>query len=301
MLITTTNLGLYFETLLGNEPDCSLINIRVRPRGKDSMRQWFVEVGARDALHSVFPVLARRADIYVGVAPRCAPRGTRDAVTHAHVAWVDLDGPDGAARAASFEPHPTLVVRSGSPGGVHAYWSLDRATDATLVEQINRALAETLAGDPVWAATTILRPPGTLNHKSGSPRMVELVRATGEVFAPETLLSALPTIPPPPVRVDRPRVENADQLLRIPPRVYVATLLATEVPRSGFVSCPFHRDRHPSLRVYDTPERGWCCYGRCGRRGGTIYDLAGRLWRLDTRGEQFLEIRRRLIELFGAQ
>jgi hypothetical protein len=33
------------------------------------------------------------------------------------------------------------------------------------------------------------------------------------------------------------------------------------------------RRPHPSLHVYDTPARGWYCFGRC-RRGGTIYDLA---------------------------
>ena len=44
--------------------------------------------------------------------------------------------------------------------------------------------------------------------------------------------------------------------------------------------CPFHADRHASLHVYETAERGWYCFGRC-RRGGTIYDLAAPLYGYD--------------------
>jgi hypothetical protein len=47
--------------------------------------------------------------------------------------------------------------------------------------------------------------------------------------------------------------------------------------------------------VYPDPERGWHCYG-CGG-GSTIYDLAAKLWGLDTRGSDFIELRARLSEL----
>jgi len=62
------------------------------------------------------------------------------------------------------------------------------------------------------------------------------------------------------------------------------------------VSCPFHDDRTPSLHVYETPAGGWYCYG-CGR-GSSVYDLAADLWGLETRGADFLEVRRRLCDLF---
>ena len=58
-----------------------------------------------------------------------------------------------------------------------------------------------------------------------------------------------------------------------------------------------HEDRTPSLHVYESPERGWFCFG-CGF-GGSIYDLAGRVWRLETRGEDFLTLRARLHRIFA--
>jgi hypothetical protein len=44
--------------------------------------------------------------------------------------------------------------------------------------------------------------------------------------------------------------------------------------------------------VYETPEGGWYCFS-C-KRGTSVYDLAGPLWGLATRGADFLELRRRL-------
>jgi CHC2 zinc finger len=80
----------------------------------------------------------------------------------------------------------------------------------------------------------------------------------------------------------------------------VARLLGVEVPRHRKVSCPFHTDRHPSLHVYDTPARGWYCFGRC-RRGGTIYDLAAPLYGYAARGEDSLKLRAELHQLFGLE
>jgi hypothetical protein len=51
--------------------------------------------------------------------------------------------------------------------------------------------------------------------------------------------------------------------------------------------------------VYAAPERGWICYS-C-RRGGSIYDLAAELWGVGTRGGEFIELRRRLLEAFAIE
>jgi hypothetical protein len=88
-------------------------------------------------------------------------------------------------------------------------------------------------------------------------------------------------------------------MLSIPPDVYVNRLLGVEVPRHRKIRCPFHPDRHASLHVYTTAERGWC-FGRC-RRGGTIYDLAAPLHGYDVRGEDFLRLRAELRRLFGLE
>jgi DNA primase len=72
----------------------------------------------------------------------------------------------------------------------------------------------------------------------------------------------------------------------------VERLTGQRVGRSRKVRCPFHEDRTPSLHVFAEPERGWYCFG-CGR-GGSIYDLAALLWRRETRGGDFLRVRREL-------
>jgi len=81
-----------------------------------------------------------------------------------------------------------------------------------------------------------------------------------------------------------------DPLLAISPEEYVRRLLGVDVPRDRKVRCPFHEDRHASLHVYETAERGWYCFGAC-RRGGTIYDLAAPLygytrWRVRSHGRE---------------
>ena len=92
----------------------------------------------------------------------------------------------------------------------------------------------------------------------------------------------------------QPLVRGDDPLLAIAPDVYVRRLLGVEVPRHRKVPCPFHEDRHASLHVYDTAERGWYCFGAC-RRGGTIYDLAAPLCGYTARGEDFLRLRAELL------
>jgi hypothetical protein len=89
---------------------------------------------------------------------------------------------------------------------------------------------------------------------------------------------------------------GGDPLLAIVPDVYVRRLLGVEVPRHRKVPCPFHEDRHASLHVYETPGRGWYCFGAC-RRGGTIYDLAAPLYDYTARGEDFLRLRAELHRL----
>ncbi len=287
----------YLDLLAGTEPSDALLEVRVRHHDQ-AMRRWFVGVGARQRLVTQLPLIAARADVYLGCAPRQMRSGTREAVDGGWVAWADVDGPDGAQRVLSFNPEPTLIVASGSPGAAHAYWRLAARADVATLEELNRRLAQATGGDPVWAATSILRPPGTRNHKHDPPTPVRPIGGTGLVHEAERLRDALPPTPSPPPRSSQSRPADGDPLLAIPPRVYVERLLGVEVPPSGFVSCPLHVDRTPSLKVYDAAERGWMCFSARCRRGGSIYDLAAALYGLGTRGHDFLELRRRLLASF---
>ena len=90
------------------------------------------------------------------------------------------------------------------------------------------------------------------------------------------------------------RTELDELLLAIPAAIYVRELAGLEPGRDGKVSCPFHADDTPSLQLYG--DGTFYCYG-CGA-GGSVYDFAGRLWSLETRGRAFLELRARLADRF---
>lgn len=48
----------------------------------------------------------------------------------------------------------------------------------------------------------------------------------------------------------------------------IAELYGYRVDRDGYISCPFHREKTPSLKLH---KSGWYCYG-CGK-GGSVIDF----------------------------
>ena len=92
--------------------------------------------------------------------------------------------------------------------------------------------------------------------------------------------------------VDVPALEAA--LKRIAPTVYVPALTGRDPDPAGKIACPFHEDRHPSLHVYESAERGWTCY-QCNT-GGSIVDLGARLYGLHHRGADYPVLLRRIAE-----
>ena len=51
--------------------------------------------------------------------------------------------------------------------------------------------------------------------------------------------------------------------------------------RMGFINCPFHNEKTPSLKLYDEPGRGFSCFG-CGATGSVI-DFVMRLFNIGFR------------------
>ena len=234
--------------------------------------------------------------------PRLRRSGTKDALGPSSVLWAECDGAKAARAALAFSPRPSVVVASGSGPNLHAYWPLSEALPGRRVEEANLRLVAALGADPqCFDAGRILRPPGTWNHKRRPPRPVALTRfEPARRFSVDEVLARTPTVatshleqrwePRAPRRVGRRRVA------RHPAATYVARLLGKSPGRDHKVPCPFHEDERPSLHVYATAQRGWCCYS-CGR-GGSIYDLAAALWDLGTRGADFKVVRERLLGLF---
>lgn len=138
----------------------------------------------------------------------------------------------------------------------------------------------------------------------------DLQRSAWELEAERAREERRDPLDDPPPRRERVRKRTAgpvsfdrhapDPLLTIAPRDYIEKLAGVEVPASGHMRCvlPGHEsERTPSLKVYETPERGWYCFG-CGR-GGSIFDFGAALWGMSTRGREFRELRARLLRELG--
>jgi hypothetical protein len=286
----------YLGALVGQEPRGGLIEVRYR--AGDGMRQRFHRADRPELAAELVLLLGEQHDVYVGCAPRRRRWGGRRAVERVWSLWVDCDGPEASERLASFEPAPAIVVASGSPGGRHAYWPLAEPLEPRQAEEANARLAHALGADAAATdAARILRPPHTRNFKHDPPAPVVLERLGDERLMAADVVRGLPVLPAPVGRGPDPgpALRTGDPLRALEPAVYVEALTGQRVGRSRKVSCPFHEDATPSLHVYETPEGGWFCFS-C-RRGTSVYDLAGPLWGLRTRGVEFLELRRRLTEL----
>ena len=292
-----------FLAVLAGSAGCGeLLELRYRLEDGQRMGQVFDRPDRLRGLATRAIALGRRTDVYVGCAPRTRRHGGRDAVERAFVLWADCDGETAVAALAKFEPEPAIVIASGTGSNCHAYWQLSEPLARDEVERANRRLAYALGADPASAdCARILRVPSTNSWKHDPPTPVDAIRLdTGRLDAAD-VVGGLPD-PPTPARVTfAPPAHGRgnDPLLDIAPDVYVRRLLGVEVPRDRKVHCPHHADRHASLHVYETPERGWYCFGAC-RKGGTIYDLAAPLYGYSSaRGEDFLRLRAELRRLFG--
>lgn len=295
----TPELGTYLNALFGAEAPGGLIEIRYKRESGGMGQAWF---GIREIDQAARAIrrLGAATDCYVGVLPRVERRGGADAIRHGHVLFVDCDAPGSIEALAKFAPAPSIIVSSGH--GRHAYWALSDPIGRDWIVRANRRLAHALDADMCSTdAARILRPPETFNFKGDERRPVTVESLNCEVYAAADVVGELSDPPesrtePCKPRRPTPSAPSADALLDIAPAEYVEALTGEQVGRSGLIRCPLpdHEDRTPSCQIYDDAERGWFCFG-C-ERGGTIYDLASAMWSLDTRGEDFKILRRRISE-----
>ena len=290
----------YAGALFGRAPRSSLVEVRFRlPLG---MGQEFHSVSRPERLVESIVERAACTDVYVGVLPRARRGGGRaDVIERACVVWVDCDAGESVDALRAFRPLPAMVVASSAEKR-HAYWFLTESVSLNVIETLNRRIALALDADVRCSdPARILRPAGSVNRKRSEPAAVRLLHLASDQRASVCDLErVLPPQPEPkePVTavVQRHGVALGDPLEAIPPRVYVELLTGQRVGRSGKIRCPLHlhEDRVPSFHVYEHPGQGWYCFG-CGR-GGSVFDLAALLWRRETRGSHFLELRRELHE-----
>jgi len=296
----TDDIQRYLRALFERDEPGALIEVRHR-HGEGMRSAFFAHTDTTAAARSIVR-LASGTDVYVGVAPRARRAGGRDAIERVWSLWADLDDADAAAALDDLPVAPAIVIASGSPGHLHAYWPLATAISVAAAEEGNRRLAAQLQGDSgaVTNASTILRPPATYSHKTVPPTPVVLQHlndATTNLCAVTAGIAADPVAAR--TRRNEPTVARRGQnpLRALDPALYVSMLTGQPVGGSRKVRCPFHEDRTASLHVYEAPEDGWYCFG-CKRYGHTVYDLASAMWNLDTRGADFIDLRQRLYDLF---
>jgi hypothetical protein len=252
--------------------------------------------------------VAPRADVYVGVALREGrSHGGRRAISGSGLLYIECDDRDAQARLAGFAYPPTMEIASGTHGHLHLYWRLGERVPSAAVESANRQLGQALGGDPACVdIARVLRPPGTLNHKHDPPRAVRLTAdRRGARYTLAELTRGLPVLKlrgaaassSQTTRREAARTPLERELLAIPGAEYARVLAGRSPDRAGKMRCPFHHDSEPSLQLY--PDGTFYCFGSGCARGGTIIDFAAAKWGLGTRGRDFLELRRRLVEEFA--
>jgi RepB DNA-primase from phage plasmid len=109
----------------------------------------------------------RVIDTYVCPAARVTSHRRKGGALPLVWLWADLDGaPADEVLLRRLEP---LTVHSGQPGHRHIYVALAQPVDLATHARLNKALAARLGADAKWSDETLLRLPGTLNHKPARP------------------------------------------------------------------------------------------------------------------------------------
>ena len=259
----------------------------------------------------------KREEVFVGVAARHEPRGSKHAVSESRSLWVDIDRPDRLEVLWEFltERPCHLLIESAGSGGVHCYWKLDRGVPARFgdrepIEQANlriiHALGEDVADPQCRERSRVLRLAGTVNYKTGNYARILEANLALPAYEPARLVGDLPdpTDPSPPsLTVQRRGRDGDDPFKRIPAPLYFAPLAGITVPpRGGLVRCPAHDDEHPSCSVSGA-EPVWACHA-CPA-SGAIYDLASAVLGGPTghalRGEAFRRARAYVVEVLGSR
>jgi predicted P-loop ATPase len=164
-----------------NKDNSDFLKLLLRPNTKLELRAIWPnkKVAASEFVNSPeevekFASRYKKANIYMGVAPRLAPRK----YAPPRVLWADIDFKtcgESAARCDLLlaEMEPSVVIHSG--GGLHLYWIIDGDFPGDPKAAL-RGLANMVSGGDLVCAewAHILRVPGTLNHKYMPARTVRI-------------------------------------------------------------------------------------------------------------------------------
>lgn len=192
----------WLERLYGKSP--GYFGITAFAGGRPRKTQWF-STGALDAAERVIVKYADKADLYLSVGTHIEPqptRGTEKTIISIPGFWADLDigevghkpsslpnPPDEQAALSIVEGLPEASMLMHSGGGLQAYWIFDTPlvfTDpegrnsakkaiqewGNLIEEKGKQLGFHI--DKVADLSRIFRTPGSVNHKEGLKRPVQI-------------------------------------------------------------------------------------------------------------------------------
>ena len=192
---------------------CHQIGVQDRQTGM------FKNIPVKDAAEAV-TLAQKQSDQGHEVYFACAEYQNQDSRTAANASgacgfWLDIDCGEGKAAAGKGYatvkdaedalrqfcqdtglPKPTHIVHSG--GGLHVYWAVNGAMDRETWQSHARQLkaltkARGLLADDSRTAdiASVLRVPGTLNHKYSPPRPVTLEYEAAEPIEQSVMLDAI--------------------------------------------------------------------------------------------------------------
>lgn len=132
----------------------------------DFLQRFHPWPAGRGVLAALVDTADAGADVYVNPMLRTTRRRRKDTGAGGRFAWADIDGPldDGRLDVLGSLGGAARVVWSGS--GHHAYVELDGWHDPEVVESANKGLRDALTADAKHSNESLLRLPGTWNHKN---------------------------------------------------------------------------------------------------------------------------------------
>jgi hypothetical protein len=127
-------------------------------------------------------------DVYVIPNLRTARSAKLGFCLAAHYCWADIDvvSDDLRLRLGAVLSKGSFIVHSGR--GLHVYILLDKFYGPNVLEDLNERLAQYLPADSKWRTNSLLRLPGTFNHKG---------RARGRTSLPVVIEDITDSIIPP--------------------------------------------------------------------------------------------------------
>jgi hypothetical protein len=136
--------------------------------------------------------LTEHNDVAVGMTVRGSKRGDNTDCVRANLLWADIDGDRTKLDACPHQPH--LLVESGTPGHLHAYFAL--AEPVELADESERhdflvalhGIQHSVGSDSVGDLARIMRVPGTLNWKRCKVEADDPDMAVPIEFRPEGVL-----------------------------------------------------------------------------------------------------------------